>query len=368
MTEPDNLKEIINTGHGVARFLVEHGISYVFGVPDGHTLALYDGILETEGIEHVLFNDERSAAFAADAYARVTGTLGVCDAGAAGSMNFPVALAEAKGAGSPVLALVGVIKSKDVLRNIPHDIKVTETLTPVSKWASKVLDVEYLPRFLSYALKQALNGRPGPVSLAIAEDVINSNQLKLKNFIPRIRGSCTLNTCRVSATSSEIDEAITMIKDAKQPAIFSGGGSLTSGAFNEIKELSFILKAPVFSTTSGKGIMLPYDLNINSYYFGTVGLFGERPNHKFIRRKSDLLIVIGNRMTEDDTANFKVPIQNQKMIQIDVDHGEIGLSYHPWAVVGDPKAVLTEMITQLKNEPIEEQIIKERLINIDKLD
>ena len=109
----EKLRENVKIGHGIACFLKEHGVRYIFGIPDGHTLGLYDGILATEGIEHVLFNDERSACFAADAYARVTGTLGVCDAGAAGSMNFPVALAEAKGSASAVLAIVGTIKSKD---------------------------------------------------------------------------------------------------------------------------------------------------------------------------------------------------------------------------------------------------------------
>ncbi len=104
MDTTENLKDIVKTGYGIARFLKEHGVKYVFGIPDGHTLALYDGILANDGIEHVLFNDERSAAFAADAYARVTGQLGVCDAGSAGSMNFPVALAEAKGSASPVSA------------------------------------------------------------------------------------------------------------------------------------------------------------------------------------------------------------------------------------------------------------------------
>ena len=73
--------------------MAEHGIKHVFGNADGHTLALYDGLSQTNGIDHILFDDERTAAFAADAYATDNpGTLGVCDAGAAGSMNFPIAL------------------------------------------------------------------------------------------------------------------------------------------------------------------------------------------------------------------------------------------------------------------------------------
>lgn len=344
MSSQEDLKQKVKSGYGIANFLKEHGVEYVFGIPDGHTLAFYDGIFQTEGIKHILFNDERNAAFAADAYARVSGMVGICDAGAAGSMNFPVALSEAKGAASPVLALIGLIKSKDVLKNIPHDINVEDTLRPITKWSGKVLDAEYLPRFLEFSLKQAINGRPGPVALSIAEDVISTKEIRLKHYIPRAGGSCAINSCRPSAAENEIEQAIEMIRKAEQPAIFSGGGAVTSSAYQEIKELSRLLECPVFSTILGKGIMESND----EYYFDTVGLFGEKPNHKFIRKRSDLLIVVGNRLTEDDTANFKVPTQATDMIQIDIDAAQIGLSYHPWGVVGDPKAVLSEIISKLK--------------------
>jgi acetolactate synthase-1/2/3 large subunit len=368
----ENFNQIIRTGHGMARFLMEHGVRYVFGVPDGHTLGFYDGLLATDGIDHVLFNDERSAAFAADAYSRVTGTLSVCDAGAVGAMNFPVALAEAKGSASSVLALVGVIKSHDELRNIPHDVKVLETLNPVTKWIGKVFAPDYLPRFLKFAISQSVNGRPGPVALIISEDVISSAELKLKEFIPQVRGSCSINSCRIAPPEAEIDHAIEMIRKAKQPAIYSGGGALLSGAFSEIAELSNILKAPVFSTISGKGIMVPYQESNESLYFGTVGLFGEKPNHKFIRTKTDLLIVIGNRLTEDDTANFKVPLFSQEMIQIDIDPAQIGLNYHPWGIVGDPKAAIANIIALLSQKGItdaidEQELVKDRLMNLEKL-
>ena len=378
MDTTENLKDIVKTGYGIARFLKEHGVKYVFGIPDGHTLALYDGILANEGIEHILFNDERSAAFAADAYARVTGQLGVCDAGAAGSMNFPVALAEAKGSASPVLAIVGTIKSKDTLRNIPHDINVADTLAPITKWTERIMNTEYLPRFLSFAIKQATNGRPGPVALVISEDVLNSEGLKLKDFIPKSGGSCSINSCRTAPAANELNPALKMIRVAKQPVIFTGGGAVISGAFTEIAELSRILKAPVFSTISGKGIMVPKEDN---YYFGTVGMFGERPNHKFLRRKADIILVVGNRLTEDDTANFKYPSNRLEMVQIDVDAAEIGLNYDCWGVVGDPKAAVFELIRKLRKkttvartedlllrkpkQEYENEILKEREKNIE---
>lgn len=367
-----SLKEIIKTGHGMANLLKEHGVEHVFGIPDGHTLGFYDGLLLTEGIEHILFNDERSAAFAADAYARVTGNLGVCDAGAAGSMNFPVALAEAKGSGSPVLAIIGGIKSKDILLNIPHDIPITEVLKSLTKWTGKVLSSEYLPRFMKFAIRQAVNGKPGPVALVIAEDVIRSSELKFKEFIPRAGGACTINRCRPAPAYDEIDTAVELIRKSKQPAIYSGGGAVLSNAFAEMDHLSKLLMAPVFSTISGKGIMLPQEIQPESHYFGTIGLFGEKPNHKFVRQRTDLLIVVGNRLTEDDTANFKIPTQKTEMIQIDIDPAEIGLYYNPWGVVGDPKVALNLIIEELNKQGItdasnQKEIIEERSRNLEKL-
>ncbi|TXT58724.1 MAG: putative acetolactate synthase large subunit [Promethearchaeota archaeon] len=359
--------EKARAGYGIAKSLAERGIKHVFGIPDGHTLAFYEGMRKVEGIDHILMNDERSAAFAADAYARVTGMLGVCDSGAAGSMNFPVALSEAKGSASPVLAIVGTIKSIDMLRNIPHDINVSDTLSPITKWTEKVLDPEYLPRFLEYGIKTAINNKPGPTALVIAEDVIAARDQKVKYYIPQVAGSCSLNSCRPTAAQSEIDHAVDMIRNSKQPAFFTGQGTLISGAYEEIEKLSKILNAPVFSTIDGKGIMKSDHPN----YFGVVGLFGLKNNHKFIRRRSDLLIVVGNRLTEDDTANFKVPTKATDIIHIDIDAADIGLSYDSWGVVGDPKSVLNDLITELEKEGIyngdQVKILEEREENLKEL-
>ncbi|MBD3350687.1 MAG: hypothetical protein GF364_04285, partial [Candidatus Lokiarchaeota archaeon] len=347
MSDQENDSINVQTAYGIVQSLKEHGVKYIFGIPDGHTLAFYDGIYRSEGIEHVLVNDERTAAFAADAYARVTGSLGVCDAGAAGSMNFPVALSEANGSGSPVLAIVGTVKSEDILRNVPHDINVADTLLPITKWAKYVTFVQNVPRFLKYGIRHAINNRPGPVVLVFPENVLNARDLPLTEFLPVQGGACSINGCRSAAASDEIERAISMIANSEQPAIYTGGGAVLSGAFGEVQKLSDMLIAPVFSTISGKGIMKT-NPTFNNNYFGTVGLFGERPNHLFLKKKADLIIVVGNRLTEDDTAYFEYPPQDLDMIHIDIDAREIGLSYHALGVIGDPKAVLTQIIERLK--------------------
>ncbi|HME53853.1 MAG TPA: thiamine pyrophosphate-binding protein [Candidatus Lokiarchaeia archaeon] len=343
MDQDLDAKAIVKNGLGIARLLANRGVKHVFGIPDGHTLEFYDGLLQTEGIQHVLVNDERTAAFAADAYARVSGTLGVCDAGAAGALNFPVALAEAKGASSPVLAIVGMVRAQSVLLNIPHDVSITDTLKPVTKWCGMAFHTDHVPRFLNYAIRQAINGRPGPAAVVIPEDLFSSTGNQLGDFLLDTKGgACSINGCRSGPAEYEVERAVEMIRAAVQPAILAGGGAISSAAYPEVEKLARLIQAPVFSTITGKGIMVPRD-DEDNLYFGTIGLFGETPNNKYIRKNADLVIVVGSRLTEDDTAYFKYPPDRKAMIQIDIDPSEIGKQYHPWGVAGDAKVAL-EMI------------------------
>ena len=356
--------EKISVGVGIAHILKQNGVTKIFGIPDGHTLEFYDSLLKIDGIDHILVNDERTGAFAADAYARVTGGLGVCDAGAAGSMNFPVALAEAKGFGSPVIALVGVVKKEHSLRNVPHDIDVQGVLKPITKISQEIYIPEQVPRFLNYAIRMATNGKPGPAALIIPEDVLKSTELPLKKYIPREgTGACALEGCNIAPAASEVDYAVQLIREAEHPVLFTGSQAVTSGAYAGVKKLAKMLESPVFSTISGKGIM-PQD---DPHYFGTVGLFGERPNHQFLRKTADLLIVVGNRLTEDDTANFKIPPQKLPIIQIDLDAGEIGLSFNAWGVVGDSKIALDMIIQRLEEFEVTSQENPQELLNTRKI-
>ena len=196
---------------------------------------------------------------------------------------------------------------------------------------------------------------------------MNAQDNKLGDFIPLGGGACSINGCRSAPSAGELSYALDLIRSCKQPAIYSGDGAILSEAYSEIDELSQLLTAPVFSTISGKGIMTAE----NERYFGTVGLFGEKPNHAFLRTKADLLIVVGNRLTEDDTVYFKIPPPRFPMIQIDIDPAIIGLSYHPWGVVGDPKTTLAEIINDLRTGGIfpkdsmdQDQILSSREQNL----
>ncbi|NMC04633.1 MAG: thiamine pyrophosphate-binding protein, partial [Candidatus Lokiarchaeota archaeon] len=348
MAAENGTKAKVKNGLGIARMLADRGVKHVFGIPDGHTLELYDGFSKVKELTHVLVNDERTAAFAADAYARASGTLGVCDAGAAGALNFPVGLAEAMGASSPVLAIVGMLKHEHVLLNIPHDVNIVDTLQPVTKWTGMASTSDQVPRFMNYAIRQAINGRPGPAAVVIPEDLFAMADNPLEDFLVEGGGACSVNGCRPGPAEYEVQHAVDMIRASAQPAILAGGGAVESGAYTEVEALARLLHAPIFSTITGKGIILPAGGGTDDLYFGTTGLFGEAPNNKFLRKVADLVIVVGSRLTEDDTAYFKYPPDRKPMIQIDLDPAEIGKAYHPWGVAGDAKLALSMILDALK--------------------
>src|SRR5262249_59359939 len=150
-------------GAVLAALVAEHGVRHVFGVPGGQTLALYDAILDLPGLQHILVRDERSAAYAADAYARVTGRTGVCDATVGpGAAKLPSGLGEALGASVPVVALVSDLPA----RLAPHRYRGAASqaldqaalLAPVTKWHATVPDAATMPALVRQAFREATTG------------------------------------------------------------------------------------------------------------------------------------------------------------------------------------------------------------------
>ena len=152
-----------SVGVRVARGLKEAGVGHVFGVPGGQTLPLYGGILETPGIEHVLMRDERGAAYAADAYSRITGRVGVCDATVGpGATNLVSGIAEAYGSSVAVLAIIADIprgwEHRRARGNASQAIDQTSMFTGISKWVARVTSADALDDCLRVALTVATSG------------------------------------------------------------------------------------------------------------------------------------------------------------------------------------------------------------------
>jgi acetolactate synthase-1/2/3 large subunit len=348
-------------GHGgalLAGLLAEHGVRYVFGVPGGQTLALYDAILDHQPalggvagseatLRHVLVRDERSAAYAADAYARITGRAGVCDATVGpGAAKLPSGLGEALGASVPVVALVSELPA----RLAPHRYRSAASqaldqaalLAPVTKWQATVPDAATMPALVRQAFREATTGRPGPVALFLPQDVLDSPAKQ----IARLEGSARFGSFpafRPAADPEDIAAAVAVLQGAQRPFVLAGGGVLHSGAGAELAALAEYLSAAVGTTLSGKGAVA----EDHPLAVGVTGSMGTAAAAAALA-EADVVLLVGTKAGSGATFDWTLPHDGQAIVQLDVDPAELGRAFPlAAAVLADARSGLRSLLAAL---------------------
>ena len=184
----------MRVGEKLAELLAKNGVKYVYGVPGGQSLPLYEGIRQLpDQIQHVLMRDERSAGYAADAYARLTGRTGVCDATVGpGATNLVSPLAEAYCSSIPVLAILSDIprawEHRRIRGNASQGVQQVDIFRTVSKWQVTVNDPGMLEDVLDTAFRIATTGKPGPVVISVPVDV-GMADFSFREGSPALQGS-----------------------------------------------------------------------------------------------------------------------------------------------------------------------------------
>ncbi len=340
-------------GHGgglLARLLAEHGVRHIFGLPGGQTLALYDGVLDQPGMRNVLVRDERSAAYAADAYARVTGRAGVCDATVGpGAAKLPSGLGEALGASVPVVALVSDLPA----RLAPHRYRSAASqaldqqalLAPVTKWQAAVPDAQTLAPLVRQAFREATTGRPGPVALFLPQDVLDGPA----KDEPALAGSERFGwfpAFRPVPEPADVAAAAAVLRAASRPFILAGGGVLHAGASSELTALAEQLSAAVGTTLSGKGAIAEgHPLSV-----GVTGTMGTSAAAAALA-EADAVLLAGCKAGGGATYNWTLPRRDQAVVQVDVDPAELGRAFG-WAVpvLADARPGLQALLTALAGD------------------
>ena len=331
----------------LAALLAEHGVRHVFGVPGGQTLALYDAILDREpGLQHVLVRDERSAAYAADAYARVTGRAGVCDAPVGpGAAKLPSGLGEALGASVPVVALVSDLPA----RLAPHRYRSAASqaldqaalLAAVTKWQATVPDAATLPALVRQAFREATTGRPGPVALFLPQDVLDGPAPDYVPLPPSRFGG--FPAFRPAPDPDDVAAAAAMLQGARRPFILAGGGVLHSGAGTDLTALAEALSAAVGTTLSGKGaIAEDHPLSV-----GVTGSMGTSAAAAALA-EADVVLLAGTKAGSGPTFGWTLPAPGQAIVQLDLDPAELGRAFPvAAAVLADARPGLRGLLTAL---------------------
>ncbi len=315
----------MHVGERLAELLVAHGVRRVFGVPGGQTTPLYHGIGGQGGaIVHTLMRDERSAAFAADAYARMSGKVGVCDATVGpGASNLVSGLLEAYTSSIPLLAIVGDIPRQWEVRrrfgSASQGFEQRSFLEPCVKFYGRVELPENLDGMLAAALRIATAGRPGPAVLEIPDDVFSA---EWSGPPATEQVYAAYPQSRTSPDPDGVRRAAELLRRSRKPMLLVGGGALSAGAQDEVRRLAERIEALVATTLNGKGVV-PED---HPLAVGPAGSFGV-PLVNDLLAEADCVMFVGTKAAQGATLNWTLPPPGTPVIHLDVDPTEIGRNF-----------------------------------------
>lgn len=319
--------------------LKEQGADTVFGYPGGAILNVYDALYKyRDEIHHVLTSHEQGAAHAADGYARATGKVGVCMATSGpGATNLVTGIATAYMDSVPVVAITANVGKPLLGKDSFQEVDIAGIVMPITKHSYIVKDITKLADTIRKAFYIAKSGRPGPVLVDVTKDVTGA----LYDYSPRRPATVNRETSEIHREN--VEQAVNMICKAQKPFIFVGGGSVISGASEEIAELSHRIQAPVCDSLMGKGGFSGED----PYYTGMLGMHGTKTSNLGVSQ-CDLLIVLGARFSDRVTGNAKTFANKAKILQIDIDAAEINKNVLVDAYIeGDIKEVLRRLLEEI---------------------
>ena len=316
--------------------LKEQGVDTVFGYPGGCILNVYDELYKhKDEITHILTSHEQGASHAADGYARATGKVGVCMATSGpGATNLVTGIATAYLDSIPIVAITANVAVPILGKDSFQEIDIAGVTMPITKHNFIVKDVTKLADTIRKAFEIARTGRPGPVLVDITKDVTaNSTEYVKVTPAPIKRKVDTI-------TAEDVNTAVEMIKEAKKPFVYVGGGAILSNASVELKEFVEKIDAPVCDSLMGKGA---FD-GTNPRYTGMIGMHGTKTSN-FGVTECDLLIAVGARFSDRVTGNTA---RFAKVLQFDVDPAEIDKNIKTNAsVIGDVREILAAVNEKL---------------------
>ena len=322
--------------------LKKENVEYIFGLPGGVIIPLFDTLFDESEIKFILTRHEQAAGHAADGYARATGKVGVCIVTSGpGATNLTTAIATAYMDSIPMVAITGQVKTHLIGSDAFQEADVTGITRPISKHNYLVKDIKELGRVVKEAFHIASTGRPGPVVIDLPVDVTTDtwdgdtpDTVNLPGYKPSFEGNIR-----------QIKLAADAINKSKRPVIYAGGGVISSNSSEQLIELAEKANLPVNTTLLALGVF-PED---NEKALGMLGMHGTVPANYAVH-ESDLLIAIGARFDDRITGKIDEFASKAQIIHIDIDPTSISKNIKVHIpVVGDAKNILTELIKHVSH-------------------
>ncbi len=319
----------------VIRSIEAQGTEYIFGYPGGAIMPIYDALVDSH-LKHILARHEQGAIFAADAYARVTGQVGVCMATSGpGATNLVTGLANAYLDSVPIVAITGQVATNLMGTDAFQEVDIFGMTLPVVKHSFIVRDVNDIPRIIEEAFHIAREGRPGPVLVDIPKDITVATALDPRGFVP----DCS--KAQISTNGAKAAAEWT-ISHAKRPLLYIGGGVVLGNAVAELRDFAERTGIPSVATLKGLGA-LPTGF---PGHLGMLGMHGTRAANMAVH-DCDLLIAIGARFDDRATGKLETFAPNATVIHFDRDAAEVGkLRKADIAFVGEIAGLLRSLKPQ----------------------
>ena len=340
-------------GEALIRALSDEKIDIIFGYPGGAALHIYDAIYQQDKVQHILVRHEQAAVHAADGFARATGKTGVAlVTSGPGATNAITGIATAYMDSIPLVVISGQVASHLIGTDAFQETDMIGISRPIVKHSFLVQSAEEIPAIVKKAFHIASSGRPGPVVIDVPKDMTDP-KVEFEYKFPKdlyLRSYPILG----EADPTEVSDAVKMLKAAKKPVIYSGGGVVQSDASEELVNLSKMIGAPVTNTLMGLGAFPATD----NQFIGMLGMHGTYEAN-MVMSEADLIFNVGARFDDRITNNPKKFGLEAKKIHIDSAPSSIDKIINvDVALQGDAKLVLSQLCKEFENSKLENTDLK----------
>ncbi|EJW12560.1 Acetolactate synthase large subunit [Rhodovulum sp. PH10] len=334
----------------IIQAMIDQGVEHVFGYPGGAVLPIYDALFHQDKVRHILVRHEQGAVHAAEGYARSTGKVGcVIVTSGPGATNAVTGLADAMCDSIPLVCISGQVPTHLIGNDAFQECDTVGITRPCTKYNYLVKNIADLPRILHEAFHVASTGRPGPVVIDVPKDVQFATGTYAKpktnphrGYVPKTKGD-----------PARIEQAVAMMRTAKRPVFYTGGGVINSGpkATELLRQLVQATGFPITSTLMGLGA---YPAS-GPQWLGMLGMHGTYESNMAMH-DCDLMICIGARFDDRITGRLDAFAPVSRKIHVDIDPSSINKNVKvDLPILGDCAEVLSEMLRLWTQNPGETQ-------------